>query len=129
MIAALLFACAVDLETPKSIVLDRAACDHCGMLVSDGRFASELITRDGTWYEFDDPSCLFRFIGDKRPDIGNIWFRDSSSTEEVWLNWQKVTFVRDAGAPMDGGFAAVPLGGDARGLSFSEASGLALEGR
>lgn len=129
MIAALLFACAVDLETPKSIVMDRSACDHCGMLVSDARFASELVTKDGTWYEFDDPACLFKFIGDKHPSIGNIWFRDSTAPGEVWLNWQTVTFVRDPGAPMNGGFAAVPGGSDKSAISFSEASGFALESK
>ena len=129
MIAALLFACAVDLETPRSIVLDHAACDSCGMLVSDARFASELVTKDGSWYEFDDPGCLFLFIADKHPSIGNVWFRDSTSPEEVWLNWQTVAFVPTAGTPMDGGFAAVALGHDARAVSFTEASGQVLETR
>lgn len=129
MIAALLFACAVDLETPRPIAMDRAACDHCGMLVSDARFASELVTKDGTWYEFDDPACLFKFVADKHPAIGNIWFRDSTTTEEVWLNWQQVAFVPDPGAPMNGGFAAVPAGSAPDAVSFSEASGHALESK
>jgi copper chaperone NosL len=126
---ALLLSCAVDLQTPRTIVLDRAPCDACGMLISDGRFAAELVTSDGTWYEFDDPTCLFAFIADQHPSIGNVWFRDSTAPDEAWLNWQQVEFVAMDGAPMDGGFGAVPLGSDARAISFSAASSHALEAR
>lgn len=123
MIAALLFGCAVDLSKARPLAYDHVACDNCAMLVSDPRFAAQLVTRDGERYEFDDPACWFGFVADKHPSIGNAWFRDGTAPDEVWLSWQQVAFVPTPGAPMDGGFMAVPIGSDVRALSLSEASG------
>ena len=128
MTLALLLACAVDTSTPRPIPLDRAACDACSMLISDGRFAAQLVTRDGVFHEFDDPACLFRFIADQHPNLANVWFRDASADGEVWLDWHDVEFVPATGAPMDGGLAAAPVGTEEGALSFSAASSLVLGG-
>lgn len=124
---ALWVACAVDLSTPRPIALDHAACDHCAMLISDPRFAAELVTRDGEVFEFDDPACWFRYVADRKPAIGAAWFRDSTEPD-TWLSWQEVAFVEAPGAPMDGGFAAVRRGTDTRAVTLEVASGRVLGG-
>jgi ABC-2 type transport system ATP-binding protein len=93
--------------------------------ISDPRFAVQLSTADGDRFEFDDPVCAFRYIGQHGPRLRHVWFHDSAS--EAWLDWQQVAFVPAPGAPMDGGLAAVPVGTEGA-ISFSQASGRALGG-
>jgi hypothetical protein len=115
-----LLACAPDLSQPTPIVWDRVACDHCGMLVSDPRFAAQLVTRSGERREYDDPACLFHDIADTHPSVANAWFHDGQD----WVSWTAVEFTPAADAPMDGGVAARPAGGG--GMSFGAASALVL---
>lgn len=114
--------CAPALSEPTPIAYDHVACDHCGMLVSDPRFAAQLVTRDGDRHEFDDPACLFLWMVDHTPQMGNAWFRDHSTMEsEVWLSWREVGFVEAEQTPMGGGWGAVPAG-TVGAVSFGAAS-------
>lgn len=125
MILALFAACGTPIDQPIDIAWDHAACDQCAMLISDPSFSAQLVTRDGERFEFDDPACVFHFIADRHPSIGNVWFRDHGSQD--WLPWSTAGFVPAKGAPMDGGFAAVPAG-TAGAVSFGAASGAVLSG-
>lgn len=127
MLVALLLACATDPHGPRPIAWDHAACDHCGMLISDPRYGAEIVARDGTVLEFDDPACLFRHIEQHPMPIRDVYFRDAQASEDVWLSSMAVSFVADDGAPMDGGLAAVPAGTPGA-LSFGEASSRVLGG-
>jgi len=126
--AILLFAC-TNKDRPEKLVYDHVACDSCGMVVSDARFAAQLVTVDGERAQFDDPACLFHYVADHVPAIAHAWFHDSRHPDDpnAWLDWQQVSFVEQAGAPMDGGIAAVPIGGGS--MSFSEASAKVLGAR
>lgn len=121
------FGCGTPVDRPEALVLDREACDACGMLISDPRFAAQLVTRDGDRRAFDDPACAFRYIADHGPHLAHVWFRDSTSDEEVWLEQRQVAFLPAAGAPMNGGFAATPIG-TPQAVSFGEASHQVLAG-
>jgi copper chaperone NosL len=118
--------CGTPVDQPVAIVPDREACDACGMLISDPRFEAQLVTRDGDRHVFDDPACAFRFVAEHGPSLAHVWFRDSTTTDEVWLEQRQVAFVRAQGSPMDGGLAAVPLGTEGS-LSFGEASHVVLD--
>ena len=125
MIWSLLVACAPAVDQPIEVVFDHVACAHCAMLVSEPRFAAQLATADGDRHVFDDPACLFRFVGERHPSLGGVWFHDRDTTE--WLPWTGVGFVPATGAPMDGGWAAVPAG-TAGAVSFGAASSAVLGG-
>lgn len=121
--------CAPDLSSPAPIPYDHVACDHCGMLISDPRFAAQLATRDGERHEFDDPACLFLWIVDHEPALAGAWFSDSSSADgDVWLSYREVGFIEAKGSPMGGGLGAVPEG-TAGAISFGAASSRAVGGR
>jgi copper chaperone NosL len=123
MIAGLLLACATPRNEPAELAYDHVACDHCGMVVSDPRFAAQMTTATGERHEFDDPACVFLYIQDHTPAIAHVWFHDSTPGADeaaAWLDWQMVSFEEVSGAPMDGGLGAVPLA--AGPMSFSEAS-------
>lgn len=126
MILLLLAACAVDLSAPRPIRYDREVCDECGMMISEPRYAAQIVTPKGDVYSFDDPVCAFQYIADEGPSIGNMWFVDSTDPG-AWIEWRSVGFVPAAQTPMDGGFGAVPIPTEGA-LSFSEASGRMLGG-
>ncbi|MEQ1564559.1 MAG: hypothetical protein ABMA64_02890 [Myxococcota bacterium] len=121
-------ACAADPTAPAPVTYDHEACDACAMLISEPRFAAQLVTREGDRRFFDDPACLFGYVVEHHPTLSNVWFRDSTSAEEEWLPWSAVGFVPATGAPMAGGFAAVPAG-TADAVSFGEASNRVLSAR
>ena len=127
MLLLLFLACAGVPDSPPPIDYDRAACSSCGMLVSEPRFAAELVTAAGDIHTYDDPGCLFRDIVATKPSIARLWFRDSTSVEERWISWAEVAFVPAAGAPMNGGYAAVPMGTPGA-IGFGEAGAAALQG-
>jgi hypothetical protein len=108
LLLTLLLACAVDTSTPRAVPYDHVACGHCGMMVSEPRFAAQLFERDGAWHAFDDPACALRYVAEKGPSVASLWFHDGKSDDETWIAWDRVGFVPATGAPMDGGLAAVP---------------------
>lgn len=60
----------------KPIKLHADGCDFCKMTISDGKFAAQLITEKGRYYNFDDVSCMVLFsksspVPAKRYFIGN----------------------------------------------------------
>lgn len=57
---ALLLACARVPEEAPAVAYDRVACESCGMMVSERRYAAQLVTPDGDVRVYDDPACLFR---------------------------------------------------------------------
>lgn len=121
-----LLACTPSLDEPANLAYDHAACDHCGMMISDPRFAAQLAT-DEERVAFDDPACAFRYIADHGPAVRHVWFQDATSEAPAWLDWHQVGFVKADGAPMDGGLAAVPLVADGA-IPFSAASSRLLGG-
>lgn len=118
-------ACGSSPDAPAVISYDHASCDECGMLISDPKFAAQLLTRDGTRKEFDDPACAFKWIVANHPPLMHVWFRDATAGEEKWLNQSTAVFVPTKGAPMDGGWSAAPIGTPG-GVSFGEASASAF---
>lgn len=129
MILAFAWGCHAGPPEPQRVAYDHSACDDCGMLVSDPRFAAQLVEGDGHRRTFDDPACLFRFVAANHPSIRGAWFRDATAPlgEDAWLPYDGVGFVVSDGAPMGGGFAAVPVG-TAGAVSFGEASSRVLGG-
>ncbi len=129
MISAILLLACTSSDRPAKLVYDHVACDSCGMVVSDARFAAQMVTLDGERSQFDDPACLFQYVADHVPAIAHAWFHDSRHPDDpnAWLDWQQVSFVEQSGAPMDGGIAAVPMGSGS--MSFSEASAKVLGAR
>lgn len=123
----MLCACGGPGDGPASLSYDHVACDECGMIVGDPRFAAQLLTRDGQRKEFDDPACAFKFILSQHPSLVHVWFRDATASTERWLDESSVVFVPTKGAPMDGGWSAGPIGTPG-GVSFGQASSATIGG-
>jgi copper chaperone NosL len=103
-VAMLAVACGARSATPPEIVIDRTACQHCGMLISDRRFAAAVRTADGDRV-FDDIGCLINAVKGQARAGATFWFHDATSAE--WITGTPV-FVASASfrTPMSGGVLA-----------------------
>jgi len=92
-------------QGPVEPVWDKQRCAHCGMAVSDPRFAAEIQTRDRRVLFFDDPGCLRQYEKDHHPEERAVYFHHSRDPR--WMPASATGFVPAAGTPMNWGFAAV----------------------
>lgn len=116
--------CSTNPDAPPEVQFDHEACTHCGMLISEPRYAAALTTSDGKSVHFDDAGCLFRYVLAEHPSVRHMWFHGEGN---VWLNESEVGFLTGATTPMGSGLAAVPAG-SAGAIGVGEASGRALTG-
>lgn len=98
-------ACGVRADGPPDIQVDRTACGHCRMLVSEPQYAAAYRTTGGEALVFDDIQCLMD-AARKEPGPLRFWFRDVAG--DKWIDAADAVFVRSARlrTPMNGGIAA-----------------------
>jgi len=99
--------CAGGAVGPPRIEIDRTACAHCGMLVSDAVFSSAYRIDDRPARVFDDLACLvtdLRRTG--RVGAATVWVHDAANGE--WMDGRTAAFVRSPSVrtPMNGGVLA-----------------------
>lgn len=83
-------------------------CDSCGMMISDLRYAAEIIGRDRVW-KFDDVGEMFAFSRKQR--LGRNRIRDMFVHDfpgRSWLPAKSATYVvvSELESPMGSGIAA-----------------------
>jgi copper chaperone NosL len=124
-IAALLAvgACAVKAGGPPEIELDRTACSHCGMLISESLYAAAYQAPGAPARVFDDIGCLRDAARGEAGDGLHFWFHDGS--HGGWIEGSEAIFVAspEIRTPMGGGLIAY------RDRAAAERSALATNGR
>ena len=109
LIAVLASGCAAGRDEVPEIVVDRSACSHCGMLISELRFAAAYRTDDGETKVFDEIGCL---VAAARGTSGTarFWFRDAD--DGGWIGGGGAVFVSSPSirTPMGGGIVAFRTG-------------------
>lgn len=112
--AAIAAACGVAADGPPEIVVDRTACSHCGMLVSDPGYAAAYRAPGGEARVFDDIGCLLEAV---RVDRGSrlqadgpqlrFWLHDFAGGD--WIDGRSAVFVGSPAlhTPMGGGLIAL----------------------
>src|SRR5215204_3815382 len=60
---ALVVACSARPSGPPEIVVDRTACSHCGMLISEPLYAAAFQVTGAEARVFDDIGCLRKALG------------------------------------------------------------------
>jgi copper chaperone NosL len=81
---------------PQDIRVGQQECDHCRMMISDERFASQLITQQGRQYAFDAIECMAAFIDGKdasRLDIHSLWAPDFFNPG-TWIAAEEAVYVQ-----------------------------------
>lgn len=115
----LLAACGVA-DGPPEIALDRTACDHCGMLISELGYAAAFKMPGEPARVFDDIGCMLDEL--RGLPVGErtaLWFHAYDA--DTWLTPETAVFVRspELRTPMAGGVVAF--------ASAEEAARLAAE--
>ena len=95
-------------EGPAPIAFDRTPCAHCGMLISDPRFAAQLRTEAWDVLSFDDPGCLLRWRLEHPQPPAAVWYHHVH--EDRWLRESETAFVPVPDSPMGFEIGAVAAG-------------------
>jgi copper chaperone NosL len=97
--------CGVNADGPPAIELDRSACSHCGMLISEPLYAAAYRTSGGDTRVFDDIGCLRNAARAETATL-RYWFHDAN--DRGWVDGGGATFVASAEirSPMGGGVLA-----------------------
>jgi hypothetical protein len=100
-----LLACGAKPAGPPVIEIDRTACSHCGMLISELAYAAAYRADGAEARVFDDIGCLRTAA---RGEAGPLtfWFHDADDRE--WIDGTAATFVGspEIPSPMGGGLLA-----------------------
>lgn len=75
--ALLLSGCAA--PKPAKVVLGQDMCAACNMVVSDARFASQVLSKTGKSYKFDSIECMVAFLAEgtlPKDQIHSAWVSD-----------------------------------------------------
>jgi nitrous oxide reductase accessory protein NosL len=104
-VALLTIACSAAPSGPPEIVVDRTACSHCGMLISEPLYAAAYQAPDAAARVFDDIGCLRAAA---RGESGHLrfWFHDGE--DRAWIDGTVAVFVASSEfrTPMRGGLIA-----------------------
>lgn len=97
-------------QGPRDIRIGEQECDHCRMMVSDERFASQLITGQGRQFAFDSIECLAAYVNDgdgQELDIAGLWVPDFDHRGE-WRAAEKAVYLQsdELRSPMALNFSA-----------------------
>lgn len=105
-LALLVAACSATVTGPPEIVVDRTACSHCGMFVSELTYAAAYQAQGQAARVFDDIGCMMNALGRDSTTPATVWVRDAAGTG--WMNADAATFVVSAQirSPMNGGVLA-----------------------
>lgn len=89
---------------PAQLRLGEEACAVCRMIVSDGRFATQRVARDGEVAFFDDLGCLLGRPASERDPLGTFV---RAFDREAWVPGEQGFVMRDPGlaSPMGHGLA------------------------
>ena len=117
---------------PRAIAFGRDECANCRMIVSDPRYATELVTAKGRTLAFDSIECLASFVlrnnaspAAGRLAIGSLWV-SAHVAPNALMPAEQGWFHRDegSGSPMGKGLAAFASDGEARAYGYARTSAL-----
>jgi copper chaperone NosL len=123
---------------PEPLHIGAEECAHCSMLITERRYAAQLLTTKGLSYKFDAVECLRAFVlagTVAAEDTHSVWVTDMDAAEG-WVPVEQAAFVHspELRTPMGGGlaaFATAEAAADAaerlNGVVFSWAGLLAAE--
>lgn len=99
-------ACRANAAGPPEIVVDRSACSHCGMFVSEPLYAAAYQTPGREPRIFDDIGCMLAAVRHESAVPITVWVQDAAGAG--WLDADEATFVASPHlrTPMSGGMLA-----------------------
>lgn len=103
-----LFLTSCNQSAPQPIKLNIDKCDYCSMTIADSRFGTELITKKGRCYKFDDLQCLLDYKKEKTSADIKIFYVNVYQGNNQFIEASKAFYVHSESlrSPMNGNFAA-----------------------
>jgi copper chaperone NosL len=103
---------------PQPVHVGAEECAHCRMLISERRWAAQLLTTRGRAINFDSIECLAAWVrtaGTDAADVHSLWVTDALEGDG-WVNVDDAAFLRSPSlrTPMGGGLAAYSSAARAR---------------
>lgn len=119
-----LAACRDKIDTaPHEIHYGEDVCERCKMIISDKRFAAQLIDQKGTALKFDDVGCMSDYLkesGQEGPKPLAIYVADFATGK--WLDAGKAAYLLnpELRSPMGYNIAAFRTAEEMNGSPFME---------
>ena len=92
----------------EEIHWDRDMCERCKMVVSERKYAAEIINpKNGKVYKFDDIGCAVLWLDEEHilwKKEAKIWVTDAKTGK--WINARTAKYTDDSITPMAYGIAA-----------------------
>jgi len=92
----------------EAIHWDRDMCERCKMVVSERKYAAEIVDpKTDKVYKFDDLGCAVLWLEEEKipwADEAKIWVTDAKTG--AWLDARKALYTDDSITPMAYGIAA-----------------------
>src|SRR5579883_1226384 len=109
LLVALAVACQ-DSSAPVDPIWGKQACASCSMIISDRRYAAQVVEADGERVSFDDPGCMATWMAEHARGAGRAWVRSPSGR---WIDATTARYATAEPSPMGFGFAPDDGGGAA----------------
>lgn len=111
--AAMMLLLAACSQQPAEIHYGSDECSHCRMMITDARFASQLVTETGKVIKFDSIECLAGYTGDHKTELesAKAWVSDFNNPGR-WLAVSKAQIIRSKviNSPMGASLLALEPG-------------------
>lgn len=81
---------------PAAVVLGQDMCAACNMVVSDARFASQVVTTTGKVYKFDSVECMVAFLMEghvAKDQVHSTWVTDYLRPG-TWLKAEEARYLQ-----------------------------------
>jgi copper chaperone NosL len=93
---------------PEAVHWGVEECAQCQMVISDDRYAAQVVDQRGKTYKFDAIECMTAFLNSDRlaaADIHSVWVADG---RDAWVRAEDAHFVHSESirSPMGGGLTA-----------------------
>lgn len=125
LVLSLLIGCDARATGPVAIGPDDA-CASCRMLISERRYAAEMLDTNGTIYKFDDIACMMRFARARGKNSSSVRFYVTDyATGRDWIDARQASFARllnSSSSPMASGLAAFGNANEAAARSMGTGS-------
>ena len=94
---------------PVDIHYGQDICERCKMIISEERFSSQMILKNGEVYNFDDIGGMITYVSENKinPETAIIYVKDFNTKK--WLTSDEAVFIslENINSPMNFGLIAV----------------------
>ncbi|MBP7184639.1 MAG: nitrous oxide reductase accessory protein NosL, partial [Saprospiraceae bacterium] len=90
---------------PEEIRLNKDNCANCKMTITDGHFATELVTKKGRVYKFDDIKCMLAFKKAEPDKVASKHFVNNYAEDNKLIPAESAFYIK-------GGLVVSPMAGN-----------------